>query len=88
MASSLTCVVSSLPFIKEIDSDTRYIDVIPQGDTLKAVERIVYWAENREERGKIGRDSREYVLQHFNPKKMTDVWEGYLNNILGPGTEK
>ncbi len=77
MAAGLPCVVYDLPVLRELDPHRDCIQVIPQYNTERAVEKIIELSMNTERRRKVGVSSREQCLTHFSSERVAKLWEDF-----------
>jgi glycosyltransferase involved in cell wall biosynthesis len=78
MASAIPCIIYNLPIISEIDPENKSINIIPQENTSKAVETIMFLKANPEIAKTRALEGRKIVLEKFSVKNNTADWENYL----------
>jgi glycosyltransferase involved in cell wall biosynthesis len=78
MATGLTCITYQFPGLDEIDQNFDNLEVVRQGDFNTAVEKIIYYSKNNEQRIELGKRAAEHVEKLFSAKINTAQWEKYL----------
>jgi glycosyltransferase involved in cell wall biosynthesis len=56
--------------------------LVPRGDVDAIADSILYLLENENIADNLGRKATE-IVERFAPEKISGLWEGYINKIIG-----
>jgi glycosyltransferase involved in cell wall biosynthesis len=84
MASGIPCVAYAFPSLTEINAEDSLVDAVPIGEIDRAVERIKFWNDNRDEAIAFGAAASANIAKRFGSTASAAQWEAFLEGgVMG-----